>query len=388
MMAKSNPTTFPSWNLRDLLREPARDRDLLRQEVEEQVGLFEGFRDRLSPDIPAETFLDALKLAEAITRTTSRLGAYAYLWFSENTKNQKARVFKAAVEEMQAGFTNRMLFFDLWWQKLDDASAARLLAAAGDYAYHLESLRRFKDHALSEPEEKIINVKSVTGRRALVGLYDILTSGLAYRLTIHGKARALTREDLLVYVRDPDAGVREAAYRELYRVFAEHADVIGEIYKTLVTDWKQEHLGLRQHRSPIAVRNLMNDVPEEAVEALLAVCARNAGVFQDYFAIKARLCRIRKMSRYHIYAPFRESRRRDSFAVPSGRGLDAYRGVLPRLAELAGRGLEERHVDVAGPPGKLGGGLFYSGIPRPTPHGLPNFKIGKAHASNPLPATT
>src|SRR5437660_11587213 len=215
-MAKSSLTPFLSWNLQDLLREPARDRDVVRQEIEEQVSRFEGFRDRLSPDIPAETFLDALKLAEAITRTTSRLGAYAYLWFSENTKNQKARVFKAAVEEMQAGFANRMLFFDLWWQKLDDANAARLLAEAGDYTYYLESLRRFKDHALSEPEEKIINVKSVTGRRALVGLYDILTSGLAYRLTIHGTARALSPEGLLVYVRDRDARLRDAAYREPY----------------------------------------------------------------------------------------------------------------------------------------------------------------------------
>src|SRR5256712_2851649 len=141
----------------------------------------------------------------------SRLGAYAYLWFSDNTRTQTGRAFKAAVEEMQGGFANRMLFFDLWWQKLDDASAARLLAGAGDYTYHLESLRRFKDHALSEPEEKIINVKSVTGRRALVGLYDILTSGLAYRLTIHGKAPALTREGPLVYLRDPDAPARAAA---------------------------------------------------------------------------------------------------------------------------------------------------------------------------------
>src|SRR2546428_8131751 len=109
MMAKSTPTTFPSWNLQDLLREPARDRDLLRQELEEQVRRFEGFRDRLSPEIPAETFLDALKLAEAITRTTSRLGAYPYPWFSENTKNQKARDFKAAVEEMQAGLPKPQL---------------------------------------------------------------------------------------------------------------------------------------------------------------------------------------------------------------------------------------------------------------------------------------
>src|SRR2546428_10042323 len=102
MMAKSTPTTFPSWNLQDLLREPARDRDLLRQELEEQVRRFERFRDRLSPDIPAETFLDALKLAEAITRTTSRLGAYAQPWVSQDTKKQKARGFKAGVVALEA----------------------------------------------------------------------------------------------------------------------------------------------------------------------------------------------------------------------------------------------------------------------------------------------
>src|SRR5438094_8521138 len=97
----------------------------------------------------------------------------------------------------------------------------------------------------------------------------------------------------------------------------------------------------------------MNDVPEEAVEALLAVCARNAGVFQGYFAIKARLCRIRKMSRYHIYTPFREARRRYSFAAASAKVLDAYRAFSPRLAELAARRLGGRHGAVARRRGKF-----------------------------------
>src|SRR2546426_3858810 len=99
-------------------------------------------------------------------------------------------------------------------------------------------------------------------------------------------------------------------------------------------------------------RSLMNDVPEEAVEALLAVCARNAGVFQDYFSIKGRLCRIRKMSRYHIYAPFREARRRYSFTAVAARVLEAYGGVSPRLPGLARRGLGERHLDGAVRPGQ------------------------------------
>ena len=54
--------------------------------------------------------------------------------------------------------------------------------------------------------------------------------------------------------------------------------------------------------------------------------------------------------------------------------LDAYRDFSPRLAELAGRVLEERHVDVAVRPGKLSGAYCYSVIPGLTPYVLLNFK--------------
>lgn len=363
-----------TWNLRDLLHDPARDLVRLRKELDSQVQRFEAFRERLSPTITSGTVLEALRLADTIARTTSRLGAYAYLWFSENTKDQRARSFKAMVEELQAELANRMLFFDLWWQALDDANAGRVLAQSGDYAYHLETLRRARAHALTEPEEKIINVKSVTGRQAVIGLYEILTSGLSYRLTVKGRVRTLTREDLMRYMRDPQARVREAAYRELFRVYATHADVVGDIYKTLVLDWKQEHLGLRKHQSPIGVRNLSNDVPDEAVDALLKVCDANAGLFQRYFTLKAKLCRIRTMSRYHLYAPVRETEKRYTFTKGAKLVLDAYRGFSPILADLAGRVLAERHVDAAIRPGKIGGAYCYSVLPGHTPYVLLNFK--------------
>jgi oligoendopeptidase F len=371
--ARTSDSKAASWNLKDLLEDPERDYVSLTKEVDAQVQRFEGLRRSLSPDIPVAQFLDALRLAESITRTMNRLGAYAYLWFSQDTRHQAARAFKARVDELQAGLANRMLFFDLWWQHMDDANAGRLLAAAGDFRYHLESLRRFKPHTLSEPEEKIINVKSVTGRQAVIGLYDILTSGLTYSLTITGKTRKLNRESLMTYVRHDDARVREAAYKELYRVFSGNADVIGEMYKTLVVDWKQEHLGLRHHRSPISVRNLMNDVPEEAVDTLLQVSARNAGIFQHYFKLKGRLCRIKTMSRYHLYAPLREARKRYSFTSAASMVLDAYRGFSPQMAELAGKVLKERHVDSTIRPGKIGGAYSYSVVPGLTPYVLLNF---------------
>ena len=361
------------WNLTDLLKDPERDFSALTTELEVQVARFETVRKALLPELPAEILLDSLRLAETITRTMNRLGAYAYLWFSENTKHQAARAFKAKVEELQARIANRMLFFDLWWQQLDDANAGRLMAVSGDYRYHLESLRRFKAHTLSEPEEKILNVKSVTGRQAVIGLYDIFTSGLTFSLVAKGKTRRLTREALMTYVRDPDARVRQAAYHELYRVYAEHADVLGEMYKTLVVDWKQEHLGLRHHRSPISVRNLMNDVPEESVETLLRVSAKNAVIFQDYFKLKGRLCRIKKMSRYHLYAPLREAAKRYPFEKASRMVLEAYRSFSPKLADLAAVVLAQRHIDSATRPGKLGGAYCYSVLPEMTPYVLLNY---------------
>ena len=67
--------------------------------------------------------------------------------------------------------------------------------------------------------------------------------------------------------------MRQAAYQELYRVFSAQHDLLGEIYKTLVNDWKSENLSLRHFISPIAARNLGNDIPDTAVDVLLTVCA-------------------------------------------------------------------------------------------------------------------
>ena len=291
------------WNLSDLLLHSIDDYDLQIKELDSLVSRFESWRSKLTPDIDATTFVQALRNSEEIAQLSAKLSAFAYLWFSENTKNPQARAFKSSVEERLTALQNRMLFFDLWWQGLDSSRAEELKAESGDFAYHLDTIRRFKRHTLSEPEEKIINLKNVTGRQTINTIYDVLTNGLSFTITDQGKKRKLTREQLSSYVRSPRPRLREAAYRELNGVFADHHDVVGEIYAAVVNDWKAENLELRKFESPIAARNLSNDVPDEAVGALLSVCNKNTSVFQDYFRLKARICGINPINRYHIYAP-------------------------------------------------------------------------------------
>lgn len=366
--------TFPDrWDLTQLVKDSSVGIDSLLADLESKVGKLEAARPTLAPSMPSQDLLALLRLSEEIAQGSSRLGAYVYLRFSQNTKDAEARSLKTLVEERLTGLSNRLLFFELWWQSVDETNAARLMADAGDLRYHLETIRRFKPHTLSEPEEKIVNLKNVTGRSAVHTLYDIVTNGFTFTVVVGGKKKTVNREELMTYVRSPKATVRQAAYQELYRVFASQRDLLGEIYKTLVNDVKAENLGLRRFSAPIASRNLGNDVPDQAVDVLLASCAKNADIFQAYFTLKAKICKIKPMNRYHLYAPHRTESKTYKYADAVTMVLDAYRGFSPRLADLAEHVFQDRHIDAPTRPGKLGGAYCYSIVPGMTPYVMLNY---------------
>jgi oligoendopeptidase F len=366
-------TRAERWNLSHLAEKPVERFEILMAEIETKVAQFEAARTQLSSTMQTSVLHPLLTLSEDITAASSKIGAYAYLWFSENTKDLAARSFKTMVEERLTALQNRLVFFDLWWQSVDEGNARRLMTGTGTLRYHLETIRRFQPHTLSEPEEKIVNIKNITGRSAVHSLYDIVTNAFSFTLTVNGKRKTMTREELTSYLRHTQGHLREAAYRELFHVYADQHDLLGEIYKTLVNDWKAENLQLRRFTSPIATRNLGNDIPDAAVVSLLKVCQKNSDIFQRYFHIKARLCKIKPMSRYHIYAPHRTGQKSYRYQDAIKMVLEAYRGFSPQLANLAEQVVHEHHIDARARPGKIGGAYCYSVVPNMTPYVLLNF---------------
>ena len=72
---------------------------------------------------------------------------------------------------------------------MDDKNAERLMKESGDYRYYLEEIRHFKPHTLSEAEEKIVNIKDVTGMGALIPIYDAITNCYVFKLEVNGEVR-------------------------------------------------------------------------------------------------------------------------------------------------------------------------------------------------------
>jgi oligoendopeptidase F len=375
MTKSSNPYEQSRWSLNDLF--PSSDSEELKHafgSLEELVTDFESRRDELKDDVHAEEFIEIIKKLEEITKLIQRIGGFADLWFTEDTQDQSAQAMVAKIEQLSAEVSNRVLFFSIWWKSLDDKTANQLMKGTGDYLYWLEEMRHFKPYTLTEPEEKIINIKDVTGSNALINLYDAFTNRYTFNINVDGEDKELTRGELMAYVRMSDADLRERAYQELYRVYGNDGPILGQMYQTRVRDWRNELINLRGYKTPISARNLHNDIPDTVIDTLLDVCQKNSSVFQRFFDLKAQLLGVKKLRRYDIYAPVTHSNKEYTFGMATELILDSFEQFDPRFAQMAMRVMNENHVDSQVRKGKRSGAFCATVNPELTPWVLVNYQ--------------
>src|SRR3954447_20695397 len=174
-----------TWNLEHLVDDegPAGVERLLT----EAAGLSKEFAAQHAgkvADLDGPGLAAAMEQLAAIHDLAGRAGNYAALRFSADTSDPANGALLQKAEELGTGIETDLLFFDLEWAALDDARADELLAADGldNYRHHLQTLRRYRPHLLTEPEEKILTEKNVSGRSAWGRLFSELMSAVEVKL--------------------------------------------------------------------------------------------------------------------------------------------------------------------------------------------------------------
>ncbi len=378
-----NTYTLSGWDLTELLPDAAEETIARRlAELEAAVSAFEAKRDQLTDFTAAarpSAELDLVPFMQAVEHISEQmyvLGAYGSLWFSADTQSEEALRYEGYMEQELTQLQNRILFFDLWWKSLSDEQAAALLPDAElypDYHYALRSDRRYKPFTLAEEAEQIINTKDAQGMSSLITVYSMLTNRLEFTLDIDGETQTLTREELMTHAYSPDADLREAAYRELLRVYEPENNILAHIYMSRVRDWYSENVRLRNYASPIAVKNLGNNIPDAAVETLLQVCQRNVGLFQDYFALKAQWLGMEKLRRFDLYAPLSASDKEIAYPQAVDMVLDTIEAFDPAVAAKAELVFSQGHIDSEVRKGKRAGAFCATVLPSMTPWILMNY---------------
>lgn len=366
------------WDLRDLFAAPDDPRlprllDDLSRRAEEFAGRYQGLFRGPGDPAPAAV-LEALRALEAIEQDLERARSFAGLLYAADTERPAHRDLRERVEQEGTAIENRLLFFDLDWIALPEAAAGALLAdpALAGYRHHLTQLRRYRPHTLSEAEERLLNERDNTGRRAFGRLFTELLTSLSFPLVRDGKEERLTLGEVLALAYEPDRELRHRAHLAVMEVLRQQALVLTFVYDTLL----QDHLTsdrLRRYSTPMAQRHLSNETDERAVEQMLAVTEANYGIAQRYFRLKARLLGLPGLQLYDQYAPVGVAMPPCPYPRAREIVLEAFAAFSPVAGEVARRFFEGSWIDAEVRPGKQDGAFCASPGPAFHPYVLLNY---------------
>lgn len=318
----------------------------------------------------------AISEYESLTEVLHKVLSYAQLYYAADVSDGEAGRFQQAMHERVTDISSLTLFFELEINRIEDAELGRKLEnpEAAHYAPWLRDIRVFRPHQLSDEAEKLLLEKSVTGRSAWARLFDETLADLRFYI----EDEELTLSDTLNLLSNPEPSVRRETSKAIGQVLGENLRLFTTITNTLAKD-KEIEDGWRKYPRPISSRNLVNQVEDEVVEALVSsVEASYPDLSHRYYKLKARWFGVDKLNYWDRNAPLPDDDDRlfdwaDARAVVLG----AYEAFDSEMARIAERFFERKWIDAALRPGKDSGAFSHPAVPGVHPYILMNFH-GKA----------
>jgi oligoendopeptidase F len=362
-----------AWDLDPLVDgEGPQGVDRLLAEADERAAAFAAGHAGKVADLDGPGLAAAVRELEAIAERVGRAGSYASLRFAVDTQDPANGALLARVQEKGTAIETKLLFFELEWAALDDERAEELLQAEGlDTArHHLRTVRRYRPHLLSEPEEKVMAEKGLTGRDAWARLFVEQTG--AVRVTLPDQDEPVQLEVALSRLQSPDRDVRRTAAEAVTSALEPGLRTRGFILNTLLMD-KSVDDRLRRYPTWISSRNLANEASDESVQALVSAVRESYDLPQRWYALKARLLGLDRLADYDRMAPLLEEEVTVGWEQATDLVLDAYQEFSPVMGDGARRFFDERWIDAPVRPGKRGGAFCAYTVPSVHPFVMLNF---------------
>jgi oligoendopeptidase F len=360
-----------AWNLDPLVDAQGPDgaRAQLTQARERSRAFAARYAGKLG-ELDSAGLEQAMQELGEIQELVGRAGTYAGLCFSVDTSDPAAGALMQEVQERGTEIETTLLFFELEWAALPDEAAEPLLAdeRLAFCAHYLRNARRYREHLLSEPEEKILAEKSVTGASAWSRLFDELTSAIEVPLEEEKVALDVALSRLVL----PDRELRAGAAQAVTEALAPGLRTRAFLFNTLLAD-KATDDRLRRYPNWLAARNLSNEASDESVAALVEAVRARYELPRRWYRLKARLLGVERLADYDRMAAVTEDEVSYSYAQARELVLDCYSSFSPQLGAVAKRFFDENYIDAPVRPAKRGGAFCASAVPSVHPYVMLNY---------------
>jgi oligoendopeptidase F len=323
-------------------------------------------------DLGADGLADAMHELAAIHDLSGRAGSYAVLSFSLDTTDPERGALMQRARELGATIDTALVFFELEWNQIPDERAEELLAAPElDFCrHHLRTLRRYRPHQLSEPEERILTETTVTGASAFQRLFTEQTSVI--EISVPDSDEPVPLEEALSRLQEPDRRRRAEAAAGLTEALGDGLRTRAFVFNTLLQD-KATKDRLRSYPHWLASRNLANEASDESVEALIEAVRSRYELARRWYRLKASMLGLDRLAYWDRMAPVSDTEEEIPYGEAQEIVLDCYSGFSSELGEAAGAFFADGHIDGPPRPGKRGGAFCSYTVPSAHPYVMLNY---------------
>jgi oligoendopeptidase F len=359
------------WDLSDLYE--SGDDPRIDADIEEAESAAAAFRERYHgrvPELSAAELAAAIEESERIHSIFTRAIYYAHLWFSTDMADAPRGALLARLTEKGAALDTQLLFFGLEIAGLEDDVADALAADAAleRWRHWLGTVRRFRPHVLTEPEEKIMTEKAVSGASAWDRLFDELTG--AFRVELDGEEIGFEAAMAKLYSSDRD--LRRRTAEAVTAALEPGLRTRAFVFNTILVD-KSIDDRLRGFSTWISARNLSNDTTDEAVQALVDAVVGRYEVPQRYYRLKARLLGIDRLAHYDRMAPIGEDPTKVPWDEAARVCLEAYSDFSEETGTIVERFFREGWIDAPPRDNKRTGAFCATNVPGVHPYVFMNY---------------
>jgi oligoendopeptidase F len=360
-----------AWNLEPLVEgdgEAGADRMLT--EAQERATAFAERHQGKVAELDGAGLAQAIAELQQISELVGRAGTFAMLRFATDTAEPRNGALLQRVQEQATVVETRLLFFELEWAELDDPRVDTLLEADGlDTARHyLHTIRRYRPHLLTEPEEKVMSEKSVSGRDAWTRLFNELTSAVEVQIDSEKLALDVALAKLMSPDRELRAKVQQAVTEALQPTLRTRAFVFNTLMADKATDDR-----LRRYPTWISSRNLSNEASDESVQALVEAVRGAYDIPQRWYRLKARLLGIDRLKDYDRMASVATADESFEWNEAKQIVLDSFGDFSPVMADSAREFFDDDWIDAPPRPGKRGGAFCSYAVPGAHPYVMLNY---------------
>ncbi|MDD2490076.1 MAG: oligoendopeptidase F [Bacilli bacterium] len=339
------------------------DIDKINPLVEELVSYKEKIMANSSNLLTVLTKLDDLK------RLINNLIVYAYLKYNEDTSNNESNITKGKIEKINSEVDEKIAFINTEILKEDYSLVKKYLNELDElkiYQYYLENLFRFKDHILSDKEEKIIaSIGEILNTAD--DIYTVIKNAdLKYgKIIIDNKEIEVTESNYIKLIKSDRQDIRKKVFKKLYETYDEFKNTFAATLKYNVKN-NIFIAKTRKYTNPLQMSLYNNNIDLLVYDNLIKVVNNNLDILHKYIALKKKELNLKEFHMYDIYASMvSNSNKEYSYEDAVNIVINALKPLGDDYIRVVKKIFNERMIDVFTNKGKLSGAYSFGSYDSP-----------------------